>query len=460
MLLSSSSKRSRIPDDVLEFHLKHMNEWVADRDRPQCVICIRRFNTFVRKHHCRACGEVVCSQCSLHRHVRDVLPRPSLSAHHHHHPQQRTSSIKNATILTVRICMDCIGEVQVYRNSAAPPTLLPLSQSHQSTNSYSFGNMEAEETRLLALSSFAILDTTVEAEYNAVCQAAAKTFGCSVAAIGFLDGMRQWYKASLGIAHAQLPRELALCTYLIENRMTKPLVVRDLTLDKRFAENPLVTGPAHIRFYVAVPIVTMDGQVIGTIMVLDTAPRDGVDARAVDMLVHLSSIVMEMLEENRRRERNRLTAIEECSIESGGSSFRRNLSSFMGRTSNASADTFLQAPPEPSPIPEVDERSPMTTKKATESIVGSLERHKPKLVATSAAAVAEQQHSFWQLLSKISETQQLLAEQQNSMLDKLSQQIARIDRLEDAMGHAQDHLRTLKSQVDAMESDPTEYITI
>ncbi|EQC41779.1 hypothetical protein SDRG_00642 [Saprolegnia diclina VS20] len=457
LLASSSSKRGRIPDDVLEFHLKHMNEWVADKDRPQCVICIRRFNTFVRKHHCRACGEVVCSQCSLHRHVRDVLPRPSLS-------RQRSSSIKNATILTVRICMDCIGEVQFYRNSAAPPTLLPLSQSHQSTNSYSFGNMEAEETRLLALSSFAILDTHVEAEYNAVCQAAAKTFACSVAAIGFVDAMRQWYKASMGIAHAQLPRELALCSHLIEHRITKPLVVRDLTLDKRFAANPLVTGPAHIRFYVSVPIVTMDGHVIGTIMVLDTSPRDAVDARAVDMLVHLSSIVMEMLEENRRRERNRLTAIEECSIESGGSSFRRNLSSFMGRHSNASADTFLQAtaPQEPSPIPEVDELSPPTTKKVTptESITASLERHKPKLVTTSSTAVAEQQNSFWALLSKISETQQMLAEQQNAMLDKLGQQIARIDQLEEAMGHAHDHLRALKSQVDAMESDPTEYITI
>ncbi|OQS01172.1 hypothetical protein ACHHYP_01767 [Achlya hypogyna] len=450
-MLSSSSKRGRIPADVLEFNLKHMNEWVADRDRPQCVICIRRFNTFVRKHHCRACGEVVCSQCSLHRHVRDVLPRTSTS----HRP---SLVAKNATILTVRVCMDCIGEVQHYRNSAEPPTLLPLSQSHQSMHSYSFGNVEAEETRLLALASFAILDTPVEPEYNAVCQAAAKTFNCTVAAIGFVDAVRQWYKASLGIAHPQLPRELALCSYLIENRITKPLVVRDLTLDKRFCASPLVTGPAHLRFYVSVPIVTMDGQVIGTIMVLDTKPRDAVDARALDMLVHLSSIIMEMLEENRRRERNRLTAIEECSsVESGGSSFKRN-TSFMARASIASADTFLQAAPPPEPVPEAEVESP-TPAKAVD-VSEALERHRPKLVQTSTAGAAEQQNSFWELLSKISETQRLLAEQQNAMLERLGEQVTRIDRLEDALAAVHDVVKGLRQQVDAMEADPTEYITI
>ena len=38
--------------------------WVPDSASKQCMICKQKFSAFIRKHHCRMCGRVVCSNCS------------------------------------------------------------------------------------------------------------------------------------------------------------------------------------------------------------------------------------------------------------------------------------------------------------------------------------------------------------------------------------------------------------
>merc|ERR1719401_426320 len=42
-------------------------KWVDDARAPACMRCHTAFNTFKRRHHCRKCGEVVCSTCSPNR---------------------------------------------------------------------------------------------------------------------------------------------------------------------------------------------------------------------------------------------------------------------------------------------------------------------------------------------------------------------------------------------------------
>ncbi len=50
----------------------HHNEiyrvgWVYDFDVSYCMVCIAEFGWFGRRHHCRACGYVVCGSCSPYR---------------------------------------------------------------------------------------------------------------------------------------------------------------------------------------------------------------------------------------------------------------------------------------------------------------------------------------------------------------------------------------------------------
>jgi len=38
--------------------------WVPNEKSKCCLICSKRFKLFRRKHHCRACGILVCAACS------------------------------------------------------------------------------------------------------------------------------------------------------------------------------------------------------------------------------------------------------------------------------------------------------------------------------------------------------------------------------------------------------------
>ena len=52
------------------------------------------------------------------------------------------------------------------------------------------------------------------------------------------------------------------------------LVVGNTTLDKRFADNPFVTGPPNIRFYAGVPLSDIAGFRVGTLCIIDYEPRE------------------------------------------------------------------------------------------------------------------------------------------------------------------------------------------
>ncbi|KAJ5069294.1 faciogenital dysplasia protein [Anaeramoeba ignava] len=41
--------------------------WIPDKDKLYCQICDIYFTTFVRKHHCRVCGDIICNSCSKTR---------------------------------------------------------------------------------------------------------------------------------------------------------------------------------------------------------------------------------------------------------------------------------------------------------------------------------------------------------------------------------------------------------
>ncbi|MES2432074.1 MAG: GAF domain-containing sensor histidine kinase [Bacteroidota bacterium] len=125
-----------------------------------------------------------------------------------------------------------------------------------------------ESRRLKALHDYEILDTITEKEYDAITKIAAQICNVPVSLITFLDKDRQWFKSHLGIEIDGTPREFSFCNYTIMDA-DNVLVVPDLRVDERFAQNPLVAGEPHAVFYAGAPLVTPDGFVLGSICVLD-----------------------------------------------------------------------------------------------------------------------------------------------------------------------------------------------
>ena len=78
--------------------------WVPDAVAKDCMICQTRFSTFVRKHHCRRCGRVVCSACSPH-HVSLTAADSALTGHA---PSEHSK--------LERVCKECFKEMTTQHN--------------------------------------------------------------------------------------------------------------------------------------------------------------------------------------------------------------------------------------------------------------------------------------------------------------------------------------------------------
>ncbi len=154
-----------------------------------------------------------------------------------------------------------------------------------------------EAARLQAVLRYEVLDTPAEPAFDDIAQLAAYVCGTPSAVVSLVDSNRQWFKCRCGFGPAESPRAIAFCAHTI--LQTDVLVVTDASCDPRFADNMLVTGPPHIRFYAGAPLVSPEGFAVGSVAVIDYAPRQ-LDDRQRKALQALSRQVVTQLELRRR----------------------------------------------------------------------------------------------------------------------------------------------------------------
>lgn len=150
-----------------------------------------------------------------------------------------------------------------------------------------------EPERLAAVRRYAILDTPPDGAFDRVTRLAARIFAVPIATISIVDHDRIWFKSRHGLEAEQIDREPGLCASAILHE--QPWVVADAALDPRTLENPLVRGELGLRFYAGVPLRTSDGYNLGTLNVIDTAPRELTEAELAT-LEDLAEIVVDELE--------------------------------------------------------------------------------------------------------------------------------------------------------------------
>ncbi|AES74028.1 putative chromatin regulator PHD family [Medicago truncatula] len=85
------------------------DHWVPDEAVSKCTACGTDFGAFIRKHHCRNCGDIFCDKCTH--------GRIALTAEENAQP--------------VRVCDRCMAEVTQRLSSAKESSNKPLLQSHE-----------------------------------------------------------------------------------------------------------------------------------------------------------------------------------------------------------------------------------------------------------------------------------------------------------------------------------------
>ena len=124
---------------------------------------------------------------------------------------------------------------------------------------------DRELGRLLALAAFEILDTPPEPGFNDIASLAAQLCGQPIALVSLVADERQWFKAKVGLDACETGRDVSFCEYAVRRRDV--FEVPDAHADPLFRDNPLVTGPPHIRGYAGAPLMTPDGHALGAVCV-------------------------------------------------------------------------------------------------------------------------------------------------------------------------------------------------
>ena len=172
---------------------------------------------------------------------------------------------------------------------------------------------DEEDRRLKALAEYRILGTEPESCYDDITQIAARTCQVPISLMTLVDKDRQWFKSKVGFQTSETRRDWSFCTHAIKEN--NPLIVHDAYQDKRFINNPLVTGDPKIRFYAGFPLKNNDGNKLGTLCVIDRKPGT-LDKEQCSIMELLAKQIVSFLE-LRKRSLNLLDALSHLHNQEG-----------------------------------------------------------------------------------------------------------------------------------------------
>jgi PAS domain S-box-containing protein len=155
---------------------------------------------------------------------------------------------------------------------------------------------EVERIRVLRAYELDSLDD--DPELAAIARFTAQLCAAPVALVSLVEEERQRFLASEGLEAKETPRDISFCTHAMLGDAL--MEVRDTSVEPKFAANPLVIGPPYVRFYAGQPLKSEEGFPLGTLCVIDTAPRpQGLTAFQREGLQVLAQAVMRRLRSRR-----------------------------------------------------------------------------------------------------------------------------------------------------------------
>uniref|UniRef100_M4BJ74 FYVE-type domain-containing protein n=1 Tax=Hyaloperonospora arabidopsidis (strain Emoy2) TaxID=559515 RepID=M4BJ74_HYAAE len=333
--IEEAISRRRISKELTK---RRVPTWVNDKDRACCHLCLKTFTNTRRKHHCRACGEIICRVCSVYKSV----------------------NLQSVGLTTLRVCKACMdgtstiatglekeeetangdtgatgtGTAAAVNRMSAEGVLIPKGVDNtvlrDAVEEYALALPGAQVSTVPDLVGIAWLQQLAARDeeskamvnalmervrvdvqekgvggnteeqvdiYDTLCDLAAQTLACKYAVVSLVDENRQWFKSAVNVKESEVPRDFSFCEYPVRDQ--RPLVVMDTLRDPRFRSNPFVTGPLGVRFLAGAPLFTVDNECVGAVCVLDTAPRESLQESQIATMQNLAHLAMVMVQERR-----------------------------------------------------------------------------------------------------------------------------------------------------------------
>ncbi len=137
-----------------------------------------------------------------------------------------------------------------------------------------------EQKRVKTLKQLCLLDTETIPIFDEATQTAARFIDAPICLLGIMVQDQFWLKSVVGLSRLglmndlaskrKIPRQEAFSTYVVDSE--QPLAIHDTLQDPTFAKSSLVQHYG-IRAFLGTPLITAEGQCLGTLAVMDLVPR-------------------------------------------------------------------------------------------------------------------------------------------------------------------------------------------
>ncbi|KAF1784205.1 GAF domain-like [Phytophthora cactorum] len=333
--------------------------WVKNNERTTCNLCTRNFHALRRKHHCRRCGEVVCSDCSTvetidlpaigysklrlckvcsirarttplkqlaktnvfdhlyalnnqaghhedsysHSTTSDVAPanrtqgsfRANSSANNSSVDGQASDSFSEYTISSQSVEV-VDGAVDINEVTAVVHPMTACLGSP--TEEYDdFIDERCLKTQLCAMEQKKRSTGSNSNMFDLLCELACQTLNCPIASVSIVDDKDNFIRSAVGLdENSTLDGELSV---FIEKIMgSTPTIVLDASVDKQALKFFSLRSLPAIRFFAGCPIYSRTGKKLGYVCVADYAKRDTLGASCAFTMERLATLAVTTMERN------------------------------------------------------------------------------------------------------------------------------------------------------------------
>jgi diguanylate cyclase (GGDEF)-like protein len=159
----------------------------------------------------------------------------------------------------------------------------------------SYADVIDDPERLRALYQLGILDSQPPTVFNDITELLRLKFDVAVARLHLLDNAGLHIKAASGDSAGYIiPVRPSMCQHTI--RQDRVLIIPDLDEDPEFGPLKVAVGGRPMRFYAGAPLTTRDGHNVGSLCLLDSRPRDGLEPGRYALLTKIAELTSHMLE--------------------------------------------------------------------------------------------------------------------------------------------------------------------